>query len=210
MFTDTKFAGRIGEKFGKDEPIFTSEILALFPELSRSQVFKNIKSAMKYKLLGFYVRGVYYLPSVPGVCSITPQDVIAKRYLGWGGERYGIISGNRMQSDFGMDEGSGPATEIVSNNETTRGRLISINGCKYIIKKSRCEITSENVYAYTLVQFFDELDLGKAPTEKAASNIEKFIRMHNISRDQVDEISGHFTARPMRNLKTTGIIRKIG
>ena len=45
------FTNRIKEKFGSDVPIFTGEILRLFPECSRAQVFRYIKKAKERAII---------------------------------------------------------------------------------------------------------------------------------------------------------------
>jgi len=43
------FIERLSEKFNINEPIFTEEILGLFPEYSRAQVFRYIGKAKENK-----------------------------------------------------------------------------------------------------------------------------------------------------------------
>ena len=43
------FIERLSEKFNINEPIFTEEILGLFPEYSRPQIFRFIKKAEEKK-----------------------------------------------------------------------------------------------------------------------------------------------------------------
>ena len=42
---DYMFIERLKEKFNTNEPIFTEEVLELFPDFSRAQVFRFIKKA---------------------------------------------------------------------------------------------------------------------------------------------------------------------
>ncbi|MCD8285624.1 MAG: hypothetical protein LUD50_00130 [Clostridia bacterium] len=202
MLTD-----RLESKFMANEPIFTYEIENLYPDVPRSSLFRQIKEAVEYGALRQFVRGVYYLPSACG--GIRTEDVIRKRYIGWGGKVYGTYSGVQVINHFCQENITGVPVEIVTNNETSRGRIVSILGREYIIKKSRCEITADNANAYMLVQLFDQLNDGEMLSVPAKKVIMKFISRCNISRAQVIEISSHFTARPIRNLEMSGIMQQI-
>ncbi len=205
------FTERLDSSFKLNEPIFTNELEKLFPEYSHSRLFRRIDEAVECGSLARFDRSVYYIPAPAGsnVPAITTEDVVRKKYLGWGDERYGTYAGIKIMHDFCITRREDTPVEIVTNMETSRGRLVEINGTKYLIKKSRCEITADNVSAYTLVQLFDEMSEGDRPSRYAMSRITKFIQEKHISMDQVMDISKHFSTRPLKRLTSTGVIAEI-
>ncbi|MCD8306994.1 MAG: hypothetical protein LUD51_02000 [Clostridia bacterium] len=200
---------RLVKSFKPNEPIFTSELESVYTEFSHASLFRQIDDTVKIGLLKKYVRGVYYLPAASGRCGITTEDVIRKKYLGWDGRIYGTYAGPQITNYFRLTRNSRAMREIVSNNETSRGRKVSINGTACLVKKSKCEITADNVAAYMLVQLFDELSDDASIPVATKGSIMKFIRQNNVSKEQVMEISEHFTARPVKNLQTAGILQQI-
>ncbi len=203
------FAERIKHSFTSNEPIFTAELQRLFPDVQHANFYRMLQQSVDYGVLAKIDRGVYCLPAANGRCGIKAEDVARKRFLGWGDKRYGIFCGRKLIGDFGASGQASGAIDIVTNNDTSRGRLVTICGTKYIVKKSRCEITPRNAYAYMLVQLFDDMQDGETPDEQMLGRIQNFIRRYGVSREQVLDICGHFTARPKRKLETCGILGRI-
>ena len=54
------FIEKLSEKFNKDEPIFTEEIIELFQEYSRAQVFRYINKAKENEEIIQFSKGVYF------------------------------------------------------------------------------------------------------------------------------------------------------
>ena len=74
---------KISEKFNINEPIFTEEIMALFPEYSRPYIFSLLNELEKSIELVRYSKGVYFIPKKTffGLSTITADAVIEKKYL---------------------------------------------------------------------------------------------------------------------------------
>ena len=74
---------KIKEKFNINQPIFTEEIMELFPQYSRPYIFRLINNLEKSGELIRYSKGVYFIPKKTffGVSTITADSVIEKKYL---------------------------------------------------------------------------------------------------------------------------------
>ncbi len=203
MLTD-----KLEQNFEPNEPIFKSEIRMLYPEIPYASLCRHIREEEDYGSLRRYLRGVYYLVPQSGDCGINADDVIHKKFIGWGDRTYGTFTGCSLRKDFGLGDYDG-MDEIVSNNETTRGRLVIVQDKSCFVKKSRCEITAENVYAYMVVELCNGLSDEDMRNEAFEVKVLQFIREHNVSRDQIIEVSKHFTTRPVRILKACGILQQI-
>ena len=64
------FAERVRNSFAMNEPIFTDELLDLFSDYSRVQVFRLIDAAKEDCNLVQYSKGVYYLPQKTRLVSL--------------------------------------------------------------------------------------------------------------------------------------------
>jgi hypothetical protein len=74
-------ANILTESFGVNEPIFTEEILGLFPAVTEMTVFNRLGSALKDGTLRKFRRGVYYVPDKTdplglGVGALSADKVI--------------------------------------------------------------------------------------------------------------------------------------
>ena len=123
------FIEKLKEKFGVDTPIFTKEIIDLFPNYTKAYVFRLIKNAINNNLLCYDSYGVYYIPnnSIFGLSSISVEDIIIKRYVQKDNDVFGIISGLQLLNSFGVTTQVAAVIEVVSNNESSKYREIIIN-----------------------------------------------------------------------------------
>ncbi len=182
-------------------PIFTEEILKLFPQYTKAYVFRLIKAAEANGELAKLDTGVYYLPQLTpfGPAVITASAVARKKYITDEKQVYGIYSGLTLQNSLSLTTQITNTPEIVTNNETTRCRKITIDGMPFILRKSRVEITADNADAYRVLQLFTE-DNGIAIGETGLQALSNFIKEKEIRREQLLDMAKSFPARTLQNL----------
>ncbi len=188
-------------KFEVNTPIFTDEIMGLFPKFSRAYVFRMINTAEANGDISRLDTGVYYLSQMTpfGKSLITASDVVRKKYIEDKCGVYGIYSGLTLQNAFNITAQVANVQEIVTNRETTRCRKITVDGMDFLLRKSRTEITAENADAYRVLQVFSERN-GVAVNETGVKAISDFIRKKDIKREQLLDISKSFPAKTLQNL----------
>ncbi len=201
------FFGVLEEKFGCDTPIFTSEILSLFPQFTKAYVFRMIKASEQAGELARLDAGIYYIPQETpfGPSAITASDAARKRYVESGGYTYGIYAGLMLQNLFSVTAQIPNTPEIVTNREATRLRRVTIDGMSFLLRRSRTPITNGNADAYRVLQLFTEangLPIGAASLEAVTD----YIRVKKIRRDLLLELSGHFPANTLKNMVHSGVI----
>ncbi len=182
-------------------PIFTEEILKLFPQYTKSYVFRLMKAAEANGELAKLDTGVYYLPQLTpfGPAVITASAVARKKYITDEKQVYGIYSGLTLQNSLSLTTQITNTPEIVTNNETTRCRKITIDGMPFILRKSRVEITADNADAYRVLQLFTE-DNGITIEEAGLNAISDLIKEKEIRREQLLNMAKSFPARTLQNL----------
>ncbi len=203
------FTEELRRKFKKDEPIFTEEILSLFPSFSRAQVFRFIKQAIASKELAQFDRGVYYLPRVTffGLpSSLTSEEVAKKRYIGEGPSVHGLYCGLKLLNLFSLTTQMPLVSEIVSNEETMRRREVEIGGRTFVLHKSRCEINESNLAPYTIMQLFSDVGEGDCFDESARRLLRDYIKKEKISRDQLFSAASFFPGRASKRLIGSGFL----
>lgn len=205
------FIEKIIENYGYDTPILTKDILSLFSSYTKAYIFRLIKSAEETKELISYSRGIYYIPRKTcfGQSSIYSNQVIEKKYIKDNENVYGIYSGLYLLNEFGITEQVPNIIEITTNNEATRKRTITIGKKKYILRKSRCEITDDNYSSYTLVQLFYDMNKDDKLSDLANLQIGRYIRQNNITKEKLLSIAIYFPLKTYKKMIESGVFDEI-
>lgn len=203
------FLERLKKNYKENEPIFTEEVLSLFPEYSRVQVFRFLNKATASKEVVQFCRGVYYIPKMTFLgtaSSILPDDIVKKKYISDGKQIYGIFGGLELLNRFSITTQMPMIIEIVTNKATMRYREITIGGRTFILRKSRCEINKDNFAAYTIMQLFSDFLRADKVDESSFRVLQKYIKKENITAGQIFALAKEFPARAAKNLIRSGII----
>lgn len=205
------FAQRLREQFNINEPIFTEEIMRLFPEYSRMQVFRFINKAEENKEIVQFTKGVYFIPKITefGLSTITADDVAQKKYIEWKENIYGVVSGIGLLNDFSVTTQVPAVIEIVTNNETTRKREITIRNRRFILKKSRVEINKDNAAAYTVLQLFDEFGKETKLDEYSSRLVTEYVRRQGVTKAQLLNLAVNFPGRTIQKLIRSDVFNEI-
>ena len=205
------FMEKIRMAYDPNTPIFTKEILKLFPEYSRAQIFRLITNSIEKGELIKFSNGVYFMPTetIIGPSTILADDVIEKRYIQSDNEVYGVYGGITLLNMFSLTTQVPNVIEIISNNESTRRREIVLDRRKFILRKSRVKISKENSGAYTILQLFSELDYNEKIDDNAKQIIKEYIVKKNISQKEIFTYAIDFPARSITNLVRSGILNEI-
>ena len=202
------FAERVKKTYALNEPIFTEELLRLFSDYSRPQVFRLIDAAKERGEIIQYSKGVYYIPQKTrfGNSTITADDVIRKRYLNSNGDIYGVYSGVKLLNAFAVTTQMAGVVEVITNNESAKYREIQINNRRYILRRSRCAIDKDNAAAYTVMQLFSEMEKEDKLDESALQKLRRYITEKGISQSKLFSMAQVFPARATKMMIGSGIV----
>lgn len=203
-------AEKILEKFGGSTPVFAKEILALFPEYSKTYVYRILKKEIEAGTIVRDCAGVYYVPKQTeyGPEVLIPDQIVEKKYLFYGEEPSGIYCGLALLNQFGVTTQMTCQPEIITNQETNRNRKIEINGRVFYLKKSRCPITRANHAAYTLVQLFYDLDEQDSLDEISQKLIRVYIRENGVTKEQVMNVGVAFPQKALKRMIAAGVFNE--
>ena len=199
---------RLKTKFNTNEPIFTNEILETFEEYSRAYVFRLIDKAEKNGEVVNFDTGVYFLPtkSIIGTSTITAEDVVNKKYIGYKNDVYGVYSGLSLQNMFSLTTQMPNTIEIVSNNESMRCRKTTVDGRTVILRKSRCKIDRNNAQAYTVLQLLSEIGKDSDIGDRAREAIKRYMQENKVTTADLISLAKFFPAQTMKNLIYSGVL----
>lgn len=196
------FIEKIKKQYNQGEPIFVEDILLMFSNFTRAYVFRLIKTAEQNGELVRFSRGVYFLPkkTLFGFSTLTSSIVANNKYITDGNSIYGVFSGLTLLNQFAVSSQVPNVIEIVTNNEATRKRVVDIDGMKFILRKSRFEITKENYNYYCLLQLFSELGDNPNLGDFAKQKIKKYIIENSIDRNELMKLAMKFPAQTLKNM----------
>ncbi len=202
------FIEDIKKTYGENTPIFADEIVALFNNYTRAYVFRLIKKAEDAGELVAFSRGVYFIPKKTffGQSTICSEMVAEKKYMKNNQSVYGIYAGLNLLNRFGVTTQVPNTMEIVTNNETTRKRNVTINGREFILRRARCEINKENYPTYTVLQLFSDMSNEDELDDFSKTQINDYMSNNKIKADDLFYMSRSFPAATLKKMVRSGVL----
>ena len=200
----------IKESFGYDEPILASDIEAMFPERSRPWIDKAIKTMVDENQLKRFSTGVYYVPrKTPfGDSLLNPHKVIEKKYIKNNDETFGYVSGMSLLNSLGLTTQVPNSITIVTNNESSRGRKITVGNLSVYLIKSSAEIRNENCATLQFLEIMKLVD-PNAFDKFEINNLERYIDDNNITLAMVSKYCTFFPDYVSKRLLSSKVILKL-
>ena len=202
----TELISRLKKKFQTNEPIFTEEILATWSEYSRPRVFQLLKEFCENGAIVKYAIGVYYLPSLSfwgASLPLSAVKVAEKRYLQTNGQVFGYYSGLTLLNMVGLTNQVPNIREIVTVNEATRVREVTIGKTKFLVRRAKTEITDQNASILQILEIFNTIN---QPLEKyQTDNILALAGNRQIDGKLATKCAKYYPKRALQNLRNSEI-----
>uniref|UniRef100_UPI0040295AC9 DUF6088 family protein n=1 Tax=Agathobacter sp. TaxID=2021311 RepID=UPI0040295AC9 len=151
------------ENYGYNEPIFINDLS--IDGMTDNAVRQAIKRLVAAGFLERYDNGIYYIPEKSGVLGksyLDPGMVVIRKYVQSKSETYGYITGLSFANQLGLTTQMPAVIEVVTNRESTNGRLITVGKQKVRIKKSTIPVSDANA---ELLQLLDSVGQVEKYTE---------------------------------------------
>lgn len=196
------------ENFGYNEPIFLNELSV--EGLSENAVRQSVKRLVANGFLERYDSGIYYIPKQGGLLGksyLDPSLVIMRKYVQNKSETYGYITGISFANQLGLTTQMPAIIEVVTNRESTNGRLITIGNQKVRVKKPTVTISDSNV---ELLQLLDSIGQAEKYTElsmeETIETMISYVKQKRFTKEQLSEVSSIITGATAKKLIEWGMI----
>lgn len=196
------------DTFGYNEPIFINDLEV--PELTKNALRQAIKRLTASGFLSRYDTGIYYIPKpskLLGTSYLDPFTVIIRKYIKDNSGTYGYITGAAFANQLGLTTQMSAVLEIVTNKESTKGRMVTIGGQNVRVKRSELPINDNNV---VVLQFLDTISQVDRYSElKKAEMIERlkaYIRECKLTKKQLSDVAITLTGNTAKRLIEWGMI----
>lgn len=197
-----KFYDYLLETFGKNEPIFSSEIQ--YTDYSKPWIAKELNRLCNENELVRYERGIYYIPTKTpfGNSILNPNKVIERKYLT---NSSGFYSGLTALNMLGLSTQMPNSVEICTNNETSKLRIVKVGSQSVELRRSRVEINSENIDTLSFLELMNTVATGFFNDDRRNIMLE-WLSSKNVTRKSISEYSRYYPDKTMRNLVDSEVI----
>lgn len=193
----------IFKNFKVDEPFFVSELN--MPGSTKNNIRQALKVLCDKGLAIRYDTGIYYIPhdspQTEGLVKnelksfihrhapFSDQDIAVKKYICSNGEHYGYYTGFVFANAMGLTTQVPFVREIASNNSGGTKRKVVIGSSKFILKKPRAQITTENYKILQVLDLLNDYEIyydDSAIEEDVDYRIKTFLRQNKISQESIE------------------------
>ena len=196
------------ENYGYNEPIFLSDLS--IEGLSENAVRQSVKRLVANGFLERYDNGIYYIPKQGGLLGksyLDPFLVIMRKYVQNKSETYGYVTGIFFANQLGLTTQMPAVIEIVTNRESTNGRMITVGNLKVRIRKSSVTISDSNAEILQLLDSIGQAEkYTELPLEKTIDTMISYIKQKQFTKGQLSEVSSILTGTTAKKLIEWGMI----
>ncbi len=196
------------ENYGYNEPIFLNYLT--IEGMTENAVRQSVKRLVAYGFLERYDNGIYYIPKQEGLLGksyLDPVLVITRKYVKNKSETYGYITGLSFANQLGLTTRMPAVIEVVTNRESTNGRMITVGNLKARIRKPTVTVSDNNA---ELLQFLDSIGQAEKytelPMEKTIDTMISYVKEKGFTKDQLAEVSSVLTGATAKKLIEWGMI----
>ena len=196
------------EYYGYNEPIFLNYLSV--DDVSNNAVRQTVKRLVASGFLKRYDNGIYYIPkngSLLGKSYLDPSMVIMRKYVENKYERYGYVTGLSFANQLGLTTQMPAVMEVVTNRESTNGRMIMVGNQKVRVKKSSIPVSETNA---ELLQLLDIVGQAEKYTEltikETITILITYMRKKKFTKKQLSEVTAALTGATAKKLIEWGMI----
>lgn len=194
--------------YGYNEPILLKEInIAGITEVYARQLFTRL---VRRGQLERFEQGVYYIPKMTplGKSRLSAKKVYEKKYICDDTKVYGYYAGLTLENAIGITTQVPNVVEIVTNNEGSRLREVTIGSQKVRVRKASVKITEKNARILQFLDLMNRINLESMPEESKA-NLKTFVREQKFKREEVFLYVAKFPSRTAKNMIESGVINEL-
>lgn len=208
MVIEMQVLSKLVETYGYNEPILLKEvkILGLTKENTR-QIFHRLQ---KKGLLNCFSQGVYYLPTEThfGKSLLSSKKVYEKKYICDGENIYGYYAGLVFMNAIGLTSQMPNIVEIVTNNESSRGREVKVGYQKVRVRKSVVTVTNHNVKVLQFLDLMNQVNVQDM-SEGTQKELRNYVQQQCFKKEEVFAFIDKFGSRVAKELVESGLIHEL-
>jgi len=193
--------------YGVNYPIILEKLS--FDKYSYDTLRKMLSNLAKEQKLKRYSQGVYYFSIETELGdSVLPFDLyLREKYMSKEKTIVGYYSGLTLLNQFGLSTQVPNVKEIATNIESSRKRVVNVNGRNIILRKPMVQVTKRNV------KYLQFLDIFRYASEYTIlENTSKIINIASkigLSKGNLDEYLKMYPSKVNKLINESGIYNEI-
>lgn len=196
--------------FGYNEPIIIKEIdVEKNYDIDKKLFRKYLARLYDNNKIERYENGIYYFPTFNkyynNFSKLSEEKVIEKKYINYCGEVFGYKTGYSFVNQLRLTMQIPQITEIATEN--TSKSMVEEHRKKYIIKKTRVDVTKDN---YKLLQVLDLLtdyyDLIEENETEIKKVLDKYLSSIKIKKNYFEFLMDKYPAKTSKTLLSKGYL----
>ena len=196
------------QNFGKNEPIFVSEIR--YGGMTENNIRQQILYCVSSGKLRRYDTGIYYIPEesiFKSGSQLSQNSVIEKKYLLSDKERFGYISGINFANMIGITSQVPASCEVVTNKASKEYRETSLASTKIILRKPRAKVNSSNYKSLQFLDLLKDVDLYSELKGNALNGkIKSYMKKAGITFSNLESFLSLYPDKIYRNMYKVGVL----
>lgn len=196
----------ISDNYSPGEPIVASDIDIGLSEVNKRRQFKLLTDNGK---LSRFENGIYYIPKkslLGGNVAIPPEVVVEKKYISRNNKIMGYYSGYVVANKIGISTQIPFVQEIVTNEMGNPIKRLDYNGRTFVVRKSRCEITEENVCMLQFLELLKDIEIYSELTkEETKAKLSAYVFNKSITKEKVDTYLSLFRDKVYKSIYEMGL-----
>lgn len=201
----------IYENYSSNQPIVFSKLKEQLNEKIPYNTLKSyIKRLVDSKKLCKYDNGIYFYKDETSIFSyqtISIIDVISELYLKENDKMIGFTMGLTFANELGLTTQVPNTIEIMTNNESSKKRDITLGGFPIILRKSRLEINSENERILQLLELLTNYDkICEVDVNVFIKTVKKYMDDNKISTSDLLKYVKYFPNKTAKNIIESGLL----
>ena len=208
---DTMFYDYLLQTFGKNEPIFVSDIK--YDGMTENNIRQQILYCVSSGKLRRYDTGIYYIPEesiFKSGSQLSQNSVIEKKFLISDNERFGYISGINFANMIGITSQVPASCEVVTNKASKEYRETKLASAKIILRKPRVEINDANYKSLQFLDLLKDIDLySELEGKELNKKILAYMNKAGITFSDLKDFLSFYPDKIYRNMYNVGVLNGI-
>ncbi|MCM1537537.1 MAG: DUF6088 family protein [bacterium] len=196
------------ENYGENTPIFVSKLNV--EGLNESTLRVQIKKLADAGKLKRFDTGVYFIPKksiFKSGSTISPMQVIEKRYLKDKDDVFGYLSGYMLVNMLGLTTQVPMVYEVVSNHATTDYRKTMIGKTRVIVRRPKVEVTNENVRILQFLDLIKDVDVySEEEGDALKKRIIEIMKTMDVTFSALEPYLNYYPEKIYKNMYETGVL----
>ena len=194
------------DEYGTNTPIFVNEITV--ENYSDSWTRNALSELCAEGSVSKAFRGVYYIPTQTrlGLSPLSPEKVLYNKYIYHKGETIGYYSDVVLLNQLCISTQVPGVIYITTNNTRGNKNVQTLGRQRYVLKKARVKVTSENVATLILLELVEAMRKHSIPFEENIPTIKSYIQSSSASKKSVLKYADSLNIKAVDELLKANIL----